>query len=541
MNPTIFLVLLLTTASMYVVDASCPAVCQCPSVAPTCPPGVSLLTDSCGCCRVCASQLNQDCSDAQPCDHHKGLECNYGNDAASTWGVCRAKLDGRTCEYAGRVYQTGESFSVGCKHQCTCVDGAVGCGPLCHDQRLPMPSPHCPSPRLVRVPGECCFKVDCHHGGGALPPLVPSRRKESQQQKPQPPQTPPQIHPEAKQQDVELDHNRYDDSNHDNRSPAMVVVPPKRKEAKQQQQQSRQQKPLRPEPKSEPESRPRSRQQEVILDYNRYDDNRHDNHQSPVMAVPPKRREKQQQQQQKAQRPQIETRPWPNQKQQQQQHPLGGNSRQDDSHQGSRVPVDDNKMRDNEVVRRTETVKWADEPGYKHLSVWGKPKRCVVQTTDWSPCSSSCGVGVSSRITNDNVQCKLQRETRLCNIRPCSSLAVPPKKGKKCTRTRRSPEPVRLTYTGCRSLRLYRPTYCGSCVDGRCCQPSSSRTLLVPFRCSDGDLGYGGGGDEVRIVQRAVMFVQSCRCSEKDCGFLNEAALQPPKRWMYGDTHKYID
>lgn len=53
--------------------------------------------------------------------------------------------------------------------------------------------------------------------------------------------------------------------------------------------------------------------------------------------------------------------------------------------------------------------------------------RCVVQTTDWSPCSSSCGMGLSSRVTNDNAQCKLERETRLCNIRPCSPLAAVPK------------------------------------------------------------------------------------------------------------------
>lgn len=394
----------LTTASIYMVDASCPAVCRCPSAPPQCPLGVSTVTDSCGCCRVCAAQLNQDCSPAHPCDHHKGLECNYGNDAASTHGVCRAKLEGRSCEFSGHMYQSGESFRVGCKHQCTCVDGAVGCAPLCPPAQLPVPSTSCPYPGLVRVPGECCFSLDCHRG--VLPPLEPRR-------KPRP--------------------GTRLSQNHD-------------------------------------QNKVRSR------NWHRYADK-------------------------------GQTQPY---------------------HHGH-----DNRL-NNEVVERG-VVNWADEKGYKHLPVWSPTQRCVAQTTDWSPCSSSCGMGVSSRVTNDNSQCKLQRESRLCNIRPCSMLDTPPKKGKKCTRTRKSPEPVRLAFAGCRSERLYRPTYCGTCVDGRCCQPTRSRTVLVSFRCKGSD----SGGPQER-VERAVMFVQSCRCSD-DCRHLNEAVLLTPKRWMYGDTHKFLD
>lgn len=44
---------------------------------------------------------------------------------------------------------------------------------------------------------------------------------------------------------------------------------------------------------------------------------------------------------------------------------------------------------------------------------------CFPQTTDWSGCSASCGFGISSRVTNSNGQCKLVRETRLCQIREC--------------------------------------------------------------------------------------------------------------------------
>lgn len=53
--------------------------------------------------------------------------------------------------------------------------------------------------------------------------------------------------------------------------------------------------------------------------------------------------------------------------------------------------------------------------------------QCVLQTTPWSQCSRSCGTGISTRVTNDNARCKLVKETRLCNVRPCSSVSAPAK------------------------------------------------------------------------------------------------------------------
>lgn len=44
---------------------------------------------------------------------------------------------------------------------------------------------------------------------------------------------------------------------------------------------------------------------------------------------------------------------------------------------------------------------------------------CIVQTTEWSECSATCGMGISSRVTNDNERCQLERQTRICMIRPC--------------------------------------------------------------------------------------------------------------------------
>lgn len=107
-------------------------------------------------------------------------------------------------------------------------------------------------------------------------------------------------------------------------------------------------------------------------------------------------------------------------------------------------------------------------------------------------------------------------------------VSPPPQRGRKCSRTHKAPEPHRLSYAGCRSTRLYRPNYCGVCRDGRCCSPRRTRTASVTFACPDGER-----------FNRSVMFIQSCKCSD-ECNHLNEAAM-PPQRWLYGDTHKFID
>jgi len=45
--------------------------------------------------------------------------------------------------------------------------------------------------------------------------------------------------------------------------------------------------------------------------------------------------------------------------------------------------------------------------------------RCVRESTGWSECSTSCGVGVSVRVSNDNDECVAMHERRLCVVRPC--------------------------------------------------------------------------------------------------------------------------
>uniref|UniRef100_A0A8C0HCA4 CCN family member 1 n=1 Tax=Chelonoidis abingdonii TaxID=106734 RepID=A0A8C0HCA4_CHEAB len=308
-----------------------PRLCVCPPSLPHCAPGVSMVPDGCGCCKVCARQLNDDCSKHWPCDPHRGLECNFGADPLASKGICRAKQEGRTCEYNGQIYQNGENFQPSCKHQCSCIDGAVGCLPLC-PLELPLASLSCPDPQLLKVPGQCCKKFVCGKG---------TKREQGM----------------AAFRDV----------------------------------------------------------------------------------------------------------------------------------------------------------------------------KCLTQTTDWSPCSKTCGLGASTRVTNNNPQCKLAKETQLCQIRPCGQPDFTKLKGRKCLRTHKAQEPVHYTYAGCKSLRKYQPSYCGSCLDGRCCVPLHTRTLAVPFRCPDGD-----------SFSRSVMVIHSCQCGPAHCQPVNEAAMLPQHQ-LDGDTHKFLE
>ncbi|TTM20196.1 Protein CYR61 [Bagarius yarrelli] len=152
------LLFILTAAGEVARD--CPRPCSCPLMPPLCPVGVSLVLDKCGCCKVCAQQFNQDCSPDKPCDHIKGLRCHLGPGGDPQQGLCRADAQGRPCEFNGQVYQHGEDFAPSCEHQCNCMDGVVGCMPLCSD-RIPLPAWHCANPRLETPPGRCCEEWVC--------------------------------------------------------------------------------------------------------------------------------------------------------------------------------------------------------------------------------------------------------------------------------------------------------------------------------------------------------------------------------------------
>ncbi|KTG45382.1 hypothetical protein cypCar_00011774, partial [Cyprinus carpio] len=136
------------------------------------------------------------------------------------------------------------------------------------------------------------------------------------------------------------------------------------------------------------------------------------------------------------------------------------------------------------------------------------PPTCLLQVTDWSPCSATCGMGVSSRVTNSNPECRLVSETRLCQIQECGINPAPSlKKGKKCQKTTRSPKPVQIVFAGCFTARRYRPRSCGSCSDGRLCIPSVTRTIPLHFHCPE---------PERDDFTRNVMWIQRCSCSQRN-------------------------
>lgn len=109
---------------------------------------------------------------------------------------------------------------------------------------------------------------------------------------------------------------------------------------------------------------------------------------------------------------------------------------------------------------------------------------CRLHVTEWSPCTVTCGIGVSTRITTNNTRCRPKEESRLCQVRPCDMIDhLLPTKGSACLKTYKEQVPRPFVYNGCTSLQSYRPKYCGMCQDGRCCLPSESRSTQIRFKC----------------------------------------------------------
>lgn len=80
----------------------------------------------------------------------------------------------------------------------------------------------------------------------------------------------------------------------------------------------------------------------------------------------------------------------------------------------------------------------------------------------------------------------------------------------KCIHTGRTTHPVKLTHSGCRSLKKFRLKHCESCSHEQCCRPDKTRTLLVHFRCKNG-----------ATFRRKVLMTESCSC-DVSCSSTNE-------------------
>ncbi|XP_053876911.1 CCN family member 3 [Malaclemys terrapin pileata] len=135
------------------------------------------------------------------------------------------------------------------------------------------------------------------------------------------------------------------------------------------------------------------------------------------------------------------------------------------------------------------------------IDVSDSSSNCIEQTTEWSSCSKSCGMGFSTRITNRNPQCAMMKQTRLCMVRPCESEQLIDKKGKKCVRTKKSLKAVHFEYKNCTSIQTYKPRYCGLCTDGRCCTPHNTKTIKVEFQCP-----------QSKVLKKPMMLITTCVC-----------------------------
>ncbi|XP_069507444.1 CCN family member 5 [Ambystoma mexicanum] len=292
----------------------CHEPCHCPWVAPRCAPGVPLVMDGCGCCRICARQYGESCNQVYICHHDQGLFCDQTTTHIGSGGTCKYDEDDGSCEIDGKTYTNGEVFQPSCKMQCRCIDGGATCTPLCSDE-VHLPTSECPLPRRLEIPGKCCPQWICDGQENKIP--------------------------------------------------------------------------------------------NVVMTDLRY------------QQVPP---------------------------------------------QSLFYP-------------------------------------CEEWSTEWSACSTTCGMGTSLRVTNKNHHCKLETQSRLCMVRPCEEFgSITHYRLSRCKPTVSPAARIHFEFPNCVSVRAYHPTFCGFC-GGRQCIPYQTSEEPVDFNCNGG-----------RLVRKKMMFIVSCVC-----------------------------
>ncbi|XP_068454470.1 CCN family member 5 [Clinocottus analis] len=151
----------LLCAATQVLCQLCDTPCLCPSSLPECPAGVPLVPDGCRCCQVCARQRGESCTDVFPCDGRRGLQCDRSASFHGEPGECVSQED-LSCEVNGVTYNEGQSFQPSCDTYCHCRGGGLSCVHAC-PLNVRLPTPDCPNPQQVRLPGKCCKEWVCEN------------------------------------------------------------------------------------------------------------------------------------------------------------------------------------------------------------------------------------------------------------------------------------------------------------------------------------------------------------------------------------------
>ncbi|KAM9342570.1 CCN family member 5 [Pholidichthys leucotaenia] len=157
-DSVIALAVLMSVAEQ-VLGQLCDSPCFCPGPVPQCAPGVPLVLDGCRCCQVCARQRGEPCTEMFPCEKQEGLTCDYSASFPGEPGECVSQED-LGCEVNGITYQDGQSFQPSCDTFCRCTGGGVTCVPAC-SLNVRLPTPDCPNPQHVQLPGKCCKEWVC--------------------------------------------------------------------------------------------------------------------------------------------------------------------------------------------------------------------------------------------------------------------------------------------------------------------------------------------------------------------------------------------
>lgn len=66
------------------------------------------------------------------------------------------------CEVNGVTYQEGQTFQPSCDTYCYCTGGGVSCKSAC-PLTARLPTPDCPNPQFIRLPGKCCREWVCEN------------------------------------------------------------------------------------------------------------------------------------------------------------------------------------------------------------------------------------------------------------------------------------------------------------------------------------------------------------------------------------------